>query len=99
VEAAAAAFVAGVIVMWFTTVAPDHARRRRAGIFAGAFRDAGIPLMASTSNLLMLFLAVEMASLPSYVLAGFRKMHRIAPRRRSSTSSSARPPARSWPTG
>jgi NADH-quinone oxidoreductase subunit N len=34
-------------------------------------------LMASTSNLLMLFLAIEMASLPSYVLAGFRKTNRI----------------------
>ena len=33
--------------------------------------------MASTHNLLMLFLAVELASLPSYVLAGFRKTHRI----------------------
>ena len=37
----------------------------------------GMSLMASTSNLLMLFMAVEMASLPSYVLAGFRKTHRI----------------------
>src|SRR5215203_379850 len=34
-------------------------------------------LMASASNLLMLFMAVEMASLPSYVLAGFRKTHRV----------------------
>jgi NADH-quinone oxidoreductase subunit N len=37
----------------------------------------GMSLMASTSNLLMLFMAVELASLPSYVLAGFRKTHRI----------------------
>jgi NADH-quinone oxidoreductase subunit N len=34
-------------------------------------------LMGSASNLLMLFMAVEMASLPSYVLAGFRKTHRV----------------------
>src|SRR4030095_2570937 len=37
----------------------------------------GMSLMASTSNLLMLFIAVELASLPSYVLAGFRKTDRI----------------------
>ncbi|HEX2972110.1 MAG TPA: NADH-quinone oxidoreductase subunit N [Tepidisphaeraceae bacterium] len=30
--------------------------------------------MASTSNLLMIFLAMELASLPSYILAGFRKV-------------------------
>src|SRR5256885_10520382 len=34
-------------------------------------------LMASASNLLMLFMSVEMASYPSYVLAGFRKTHRV----------------------
>jgi len=33
----------------------------------------GMALMASASNLLMIFLAIEMASLPSYALAGFRK--------------------------
>ncbi len=36
----------------------------------------GMCLMGSTTNLLLIFLAVEMASLPSYVLAGFRKTHR-----------------------
>jgi NADH-quinone oxidoreductase subunit N len=36
----------------------------------------GICLMGSTANLLMIFLAIEMASLPSYVLAGFRKTER-----------------------
>src|ERR1051325_2375526 len=34
-------------------------------------------LMSSTANLLMLVITVEMASLPSYVLAGFRKTHRV----------------------
>ncbi|HWB53529.1 MAG TPA: NADH-quinone oxidoreductase subunit N, partial [Tepidisphaeraceae bacterium] len=37
----------------------------------------GMSLMASTSNLLMIFLAIELASLPSYVLAGFRKTERL----------------------
>src|SRR5438045_6912352 len=34
-------------------------------------------LVSSASNRLMLFMAVETASLPSYVLAGFRKTNRI----------------------
>jgi len=33
----------------------------------------GMSLMASANNLLMIFLAIESASLPSYALAGFRK--------------------------
>src|SRR5436309_12906288 len=37
----------------------------------------GMSLMAGTANLLMIFMCVEMASLPSYVLAGFRKTHRV----------------------
>src|SRR5258706_520857 len=37
----------------------------------------GMCLMASTTNLLMIVMVVELASLPSYVLAGFRKTHRL----------------------
>jgi NADH-quinone oxidoreductase subunit N len=37
----------------------------------------GMCLMSSTANLLMLVIVVETASLPSYVLAGFRKTHRL----------------------
>lgn len=36
----------------------------------------GMALMASASNLLMIFVATEAASLPSFALAGFRKRHR-----------------------
>src|SRR6185295_3469662 len=71
-------FVAGVIVMWFTTVASTMHEGDGPEFFALLLSATlGMSLMASTSNLLMLFLAVEMASLPSYVLAGFRKTHRI----------------------
>ncbi|MBX3397678.1 MAG: NADH-quinone oxidoreductase subunit N [Gemmataceae bacterium] len=35
----------------------------------------GMMLMVSANHLLMVFLAIEMASLPSYVLVGFRKGH------------------------
>lgn len=37
----------------------------------------GMALMASASNLLMIFIAIETASLPSFALAGFRKRHRV----------------------
>jgi len=37
----------------------------------------GMVLMVSTTNLLLLILAVEMASLPSYALAGFEKRSRL----------------------
>lgn len=45
-------------------------------LFLGAV--TGMAMMASASNLLMIFLAIETASLPSYVLAGFRKRSKLA---------------------
>jgi len=71
-------FVMGIVLMWFTVT--GHAMHEGDGpeffaLLLGA--TLGMSLMASTSNLLMLFMAVELASLPSYVLAGFRKTHRI----------------------
>ena len=71
-------FVIGVIVMWFTTTAPNMHEGDGPEFFTlllGA--TLGMSLMASTSNLLMIFMCVELASLPSYVLAGFRKTDRI----------------------
>ncbi len=71
-------FVAGVILMWFTTTASSMHEGDGPEFFSLLLSATlGMSLMASTANLLMLFLAVEMASLPSYVLAGFRKTHRI----------------------
>ena len=37
----------------------------------------GMCLMASANHMLMVFMAVEMASVPSYVLAGMRKGRRV----------------------
>src|SRR4051812_39495270 len=71
-------FVIGVVLMWFATTADTMHEGDGPEFFVllvGA--TLGMSLMASTSNLLMLFMAVEMASLPSYVLAGFRKTHRV----------------------
>jgi NADH-quinone oxidoreductase subunit N len=71
-------FVAGIILMWLGTTSSEMHEGDGPEFFAlllGA--TLGMSLMASASNLLMLFMAVEMASLPSYVLAGFRKTHRV----------------------
>jgi NADH-quinone oxidoreductase subunit N len=71
-------FTAGVILMWFSTTSSEMHEGDGPEFFTlllGA--TLGMCLMASTTNLLMLFLAVEMASLPSYVLSGFRKTDRI----------------------
>lgn len=38
----------------------------------------GMAMMVSTTNLLMIILAIESASLPSYGLAGFRKKNKLA---------------------
>jgi len=71
-------FAIGIILMWFGTTAASMHEGDGPEFFTlllGA--TLGMSLMASTSNLLMIFMAVEMASLPSYVLAGFRKTHRV----------------------
>jgi NADH-quinone oxidoreductase subunit N len=77
-------FLALVTGMWFLGQGADlperDLRRRDAVEFfvllvGSAF---GMAMMVSTSNLLMIVLAVESASLPSYGLAGFRKKNRLA---------------------
>src|SRR5205823_1005489 len=71
-------FTIGIVLMWLATTASKMHEGDGPEFFTlllGA--TLGMSLMASTTNLLMLFMAVEMASLPSYVLAGFRKTHRV----------------------
>lgn len=71
-------FAIGIVLMWFATTGPSMHEGDGPEFFTlllGA--TLGMSFMASTSNLLMLFLAVELASLPSYVLAGFRKTNRV----------------------
>ena len=70
-------FAMAIVLMWFSTTASTMHQGDGPEFFTliiGA--TLGMCLMASTTNLLMIFMAVEMASLPSYVLAGFRKTHR-----------------------
>jgi NADH-quinone oxidoreductase subunit N len=71
-------FVMGIILMWLSVSAWTLHEGDGPEFFTlllGA--TLGMSLMASTSNLLMIFISVELASLPSYVLAGFRKTHRV----------------------
>jgi NADH-quinone oxidoreductase subunit N len=71
-------FVIGIVIMWFSTTASSMHEGDGPEFFAlllGA--TLGMSLMAGTGNLLMIFMTVELASLPSYVLAGFRKTHRV----------------------
>lgn len=68
-------FTAGVVLLWFATTRADT---RDGPEFFLLLLSAtlGMSLMSSASNLLMIVIAVELASLPSYVLAGFRKKDR-----------------------
>lgn len=77
-------FLAAVTWLWFLGQRSDlpeyEARRHDAVEFfvllvGSAF---GMAMMVSTTNLLMIILAVESASLPSYGLAGFRKKNRLS---------------------
>jgi NADH-quinone oxidoreductase subunit N len=71
-------FVIGIIVMWYSTTSPTMQEGDGPEFFTLLLAATlGMSLMASTSNLLMIFMCVELASLPSYVLAGFRKTDRI----------------------
>src|SRR5260370_40283688 len=68
-------FAALIILLTMRTGIPD--REDSADFYClllGA--TLGMMLMASANHLLMIFIAVEMASLPSYALAGFLKGRR-----------------------
>jgi NADH:ubiquinone oxidoreductase subunit 2 (subunit N) len=93
-------FVAGVILMWFTTVSQTMHEGDGPEFFALLLSATlGMSLMASTSNLLMLFLAVEMARCRATCWPGSARRTASGRRHRSSTSSSARQRVRSWFTG
>ena len=71
-------FTIGIILMWLSTTAASMHEGDGPEFFTlllGA--TLGMSLMAGTNNLLMIFMCVELASLPSYVLAGFRKTNRV----------------------
>ncbi|HEX8323878.1 MAG TPA: NADH-quinone oxidoreductase subunit N [Tepidisphaeraceae bacterium] len=72
-------FTGGVIGIWFASTrraVPEGDAPEFMTLLLSA--TIGLSLMAATSNALMLLLATELASMPSYVLAGFRKRERHA---------------------
>lgn len=68
-------FTAATIVLTMLTRIPDA--EDSADFYSLLLGSViGMSLMASSNNLLMIFIAVEMASVPSYALAGFLKGRR-----------------------
>ncbi len=71
------AFLLAVTLMWFIgSAAREHDAPEFFVLLVGS--AVGMALMVSSLNLLMLVIAVEMASLPSYGIVGFDKRNRIA---------------------
>jgi NADH-quinone oxidoreductase subunit N len=69
------AFAALVVLMTMLTGIPD--KEDSADFYVLLFgATLGMSIMASSNHLLMVFIGVEMASLPSYALAGFLKGRR-----------------------
>ena len=71
-------FTLGIVMLWFATTSADMHEGDGPEFFTlliGA--TTGMCFMASANNLLMLFISIELASFPSYVLAGFRKTDKI----------------------
>ena len=69
-------FIAGVMALWWMGSA---ATERDAPEFCVLLLGSalGMALMVSTSNLLMIVVAIEATSLPSYALVGFNKRDRM----------------------
>jgi NADH-quinone oxidoreductase subunit N len=69
------AFVTLTILLTMLTKIPDH--EDSADFYCLLFgATLGMSIMASANHLLMVFIGIEMASLPSYALAGFLKGRR-----------------------
>lgn len=70
-------FLVGIVLMWFWF---DAQRERHAPEFFTLLVASalGMALMASTVNLLLMVIAIELASMPSYALAGFDRFRKKA---------------------
>jgi NADH-quinone oxidoreductase subunit N len=71
-------FVIGILFLWRSAASFDMPEGDGPEFFTlliGA--TLGMCLMAETTNLLLIVMSVELASLPSYVLSGFRKTRRF----------------------
>jgi len=69
-------FLAGVSLLWW--IGSSDTERNAPEFFILLIGSAvGMCLMVSTANLLMMVVAIEMASIPSYAIVGFDKRDRI----------------------
>jgi len=69
-------FLAGVSLLWW--IGSADTERNAPEFFILLIGSAiGMSLMVSTTNLLMMVVAIEMASIPSYAIVGFDKRDRI----------------------
>src|SRR4029077_6050455 len=69
------AFIALTVVLTLLTKIPD--REDSADFYCLLLGSTiGMSIMASSNHLMMIFIGIEMASLPSYALAGFLKGRR-----------------------
>ncbi len=70
-------FFAGVTVLWFigSAAKEQHGEEFFVLLMGSAL---GMTLMTSTLNLLMVVIAIELASLPSYAIVAFNKRNRLA---------------------
>ena len=66
-------FLTGAAVTSLLAVEWDSISKRGEFYILLVFSTLGMNLMASSANLVMLFLAIETASIPLYALAGFMK--------------------------
>lgn len=64
-------FVAGITALFFMDA--DHLNRRAEAYLLLAAATLGMCLMASSADLVMMYLAIETTSIPLYLLAGFLK--------------------------
>jgi NADH-quinone oxidoreductase subunit N len=70
-------FLVGITVLWWVCSADREADAPE--FFVLLLGSAlGMALMVSTQNLLMIVVAIEFASLPSYAMVGFEKRNRLA---------------------
>jgi NADH-quinone oxidoreductase subunit N len=70
-------YIATALVLLVSQVSPDTSRGEQGELAALMLSIAlGLSLMASSVNLLMMVIALELVSVPSYVLAGFLKRNR-----------------------
>lgn len=70
-------FMIGVTILWWMGSA-DTEKNAPEFFILLVGSAVGMTLMVSTTNLLMMVIAIEMASIPSYAIVGFDKRDRIA---------------------